>query len=166
MSFVISIDTGGTFTDVVIVGADGQPVIGKALTTHDRIFNGMREAIGAAAAEMAMTPDAVLSDTRLLIYGTTRATNAIVTKRAARTAFVTTSGFPDILVLKEGGKFDPHDFRTPYPDPYIPRRQTFEMVERMSSEGTVSVPFDEARARETIRTIVARGFEAVAVRPG
>lgn len=163
MSHVISIDTGGTFTDVVIVGPDGQPVIGKALTTHDRIFDGMREAIGAAAAEKGMTLDAVLSDTRLLIYGTTRATNAIVTKRTAKTAFVTTAGFPDILVLKEGGKFDPHDFRTSYPDPYIPRRHTFEVSGRMSSEGTASAPFDETQARDVVRQIMARGFEAVAV---
>lgn len=163
MSHVISIDTGGTFTDVVIVGPDGQPVIGKALTTHDRIFDGMREAIGAAAAEKGMTLDAVLSDTRLLIYGTTRATNAIVTKRTAKTAFVTTAGFPDTLVLKEGGKFDPHDFRTSYPDPYIPRRHTFEVSGRMSSEGTASAPFDETQARDVVRQIMARGFEAVAV---
>ena len=163
MPYVISVDTGGTFTDVVIVGPDGQPVIGKALTTHDRIYTGMREAIAAAASDMGMTLESVLAATKLLIYGTTRATNAIVTKRTARTAFVTTEGFPDILVLKEGGKFDPHDFRTPYPEPYIPRRHTFEVTERMSSEGTASVPFDEAQARDTIRRILDRGFEAVAV---
>lgn len=110
-----------------------------------------------------MTLDELLADTELLVYGTTRATNAIVTKRVAKTAFVTTAGFPDTLVLREAGKFDPHDFRTPYPDPYIPRRCTFEIVERMSSEGTVSVPFDEAQARKSVAQIVERGFEAVAV---
>jgi N-methylhydantoinase A len=163
MSHVISIDTGGTFTDVVIVGPDGESVIGKALTTHERIFVGMREAIGAAAAEKGMTTDAILAETDLLIYGTTRATNAIVTKRTAKTAFVTSLGFPDILVLKEGGKFDAHDFRTPYPEPYIPRRHTFEVAGRISSEGTVSVPFDEAQARDVVRKLLARDFEAVAV---
>ncbi len=163
MSYVISIDTGGTFTDVVIRGPDGKPAIGKALTTHERVFSGMREAVAAAAAEKKMTLDELLANTELLVYGTTRATNAIVTKRVAKTAFVTTAGFPDTLVLREAGKFDPHDFRTPYPDPYIPRRCTFEIVERMSSEGTVSVPFDEAQARRSVAQIVERGFEAVAV---
>jgi N-methylhydantoinase A len=163
MSHIISIDTGGTFTDVVVMGPDRKPVIGKALTTHERVFSGMQGAITAAAAEMNMTLGALLADTELLVYGTTRATNAIVTKRVAKTAFVTTAGFPDTLVLKEAGKVHPHDFRTPYSDPYIPRRHTFEVVERMSSEGTVSIPFDEAQAREVIARIVAQRFEAIAV---
>ena len=55
MSYVISIDTGGTFTDVVVTGPDGNPVIGKALTTHSRVFSGMREAVAAAASEKGMT---------------------------------------------------------------------------------------------------------------
>lgn len=163
MSHVISIDTGGTFTDVVVMGVDGNPVIGKALTTHARVFSGMRDAVAAAAAEKGLALDELLADTDLLVYGTTRATNAIVTKRVAKTAFVTTAGFPDTLVLKEAGKFDPHDFRTPYPDPYIPRRHTFEVIERMSSEGTASVPFDKAQARAVVADIVAKKFEAVAV---
>lgn len=163
MAYVISLDTGGTFTDVVVVGPDGVPVIGKALTTHDRIFSGMREAIAAAAAEKSLSLEQLLAETGLLVYGTTRATNAIVTKRVAKTAFVTTAGFPDILVLKEAGKFDPHDFRTPYPDPYIARRHTFEVSERMSSEATVAIPFDERQARAVIGEIVAQKFEAVAV---
>src|SRR5262249_38703261 len=163
MSYVISIDTGGTFTDVVVMGPDRNPIIGKALTTHERVFTGMREAIATAAAEKGLTLAGLLADTDLLIYGTTRATNAIVTKRVAKTAFVTTAGFPDTLVLKEAGKFDPHDFRTPYPGPYIPRRHTFEVIERMSSEGTASIPFDEAQAREVIRRIAGAKFEAVAV---
>jgi N-methylhydantoinase A len=163
MSYVVSIDTGGTFTDVVVMGNDRVPIIGKALTTHERIFNGMRNAISAAALELNISLDDLLAETRLLVYGTTRATNAIVTKRVAKTAFVTTAGFPDILVLKEAGKLDPHDFRTAYPDPYIPRRHTFEVIERMSSEGTVSVPFDEGQARGVVKQIIAQKFEAVAI---
>ena len=163
MSHVISIDTGGTFTDVIVMDSDGIPTIGKALTTHDRVFTGMRDAVSAAASEKGMTLDQLFADTELLVYGTTRATNAIVTKTVARTAFVTTAGFPDILVLREAGKFDPHDFRTRHPDPYIPRRHTFEVPERMNSEGTVSVQFNETRARQIIDDIKAGGFEAIAV---
>ena len=163
MSHVISIDTGGTFTDVIVMDSDGIPTIGKALTTHDRVFTGMRDAVSAAASEKGKTLDQLFADTELLVYGTTRATNAIVTKTVARTAFVTTAGFPDILVLREAGKFDPHDFRTRHPDPYIPRRHTFEVPERMNSEGTVSVQFNETRARQIIDDIKAGGFEAIAV---
>jgi N-methylhydantoinase A len=122
MPYTISVDTGGTFTDVVISDSTRKLTIGKALTTRDRIFLGVQEAIQAAADEINVTLPALLSQTELLIYGTTRATNAIVTKTVAKTAFVTTEGFADILVLKEGGKFNPHDFSKDYSDPYVPRR--------------------------------------------
>ncbi len=163
MGFRISVDTGGTFTDIVVMDEAGQQTIGKALTTKSRIFVGMREAIEVAARDLGMTMPELLAQTDLLIYGTTRATNAIVTRTVAKTAFVTTMGFPDTLVLKEGGKVNPHDFTKDYPEPYIPRRYTFEIEERMSAEGTVSVLFNEPQARSVVQTLKDRGFEAVAV---
>jgi len=163
MAFRISVDTGGTFTDIVVMDATGRQTVGKALTTRDRIFRGMREAIEVAARELGITMPDLLARTEVVIYGTTHATNAIVTRSAARTAFLTTAGFPDTLVLKEGGKTNPHDFSTDYPEPYIPRRWTYEIEERISSEGTVSVPFNEAQARGVLRAMQGRGFEAVAV---
>ncbi|MFC3230761.1 hydantoinase/oxoprolinase family protein [Marinibaculum pumilum] len=163
MVFRVSVDTGGTFTDVVVADEKGNLTIGKALTTRDRIFLGMKEAIEAAAKELGIGLQELLDQSEMLIYGTTRATNAIVTKNVAKTAFLTTQGFPDILLVKEGGKHNPHDFTVEFPDPYIPRRYTFEIEERMSSEGVPSKPFSEAQAREVLQTLKARGFEAVAV---
>ncbi|MDF1735136.1 MAG: hydantoinase/oxoprolinase family protein [Minwuia sp.] len=163
MAYRISVDTGGTFTDVVVTDAQGHMTIGKALTTRDRISVGMKEAISAAASELGITFAELLAQADLLIYGTTRATNAIVTKTVAKTAFVTTEGFPDILLLKEGGKFNPHDFTEEYPDPYIPRRHTFEMSERIGAQGQVTTPLNETQARATLETIRDRGFEAIAV---
>ena len=122
MSYRITVDTGGTFTDMVVTGEDGRQVIGKALTTPDRIFNGMKGALDTAAGELGVTPEQLLSEGSILIYGTTRATNAIVQNKVAKTAFLTTQGFPDTLVLKEGGKHGPHDFTQEYPDPYIPQK--------------------------------------------
>ncbi|MGE0038281.1 MAG: hydantoinase/oxoprolinase family protein [Xanthobacteraceae bacterium] len=162
MSYTISVDTGGTFTDVVVVGPNGL-TIGKALTTRDRIILGVRAAIASAAEQIGLELPDLLAKTEMLVYGTTRATNAIVTKNVAKTAFVTTKGFPDILLLKEGGKFNPHDFSQDYPDPFIPRRHTFEVDERMSSEGTASIPFVDSSARAVIDEIKAKKFEAVAV---
>ena len=123
----ITVDTGGTFTDVVVSDEKGKFTIGKALTTPDRIFFGLRDAIDDASNQLELSVTEVLKRTKLFIYGTTRATNAIVTRKIAKTAFLTTKGFPDVLVLREGGKFDPHEFSVPYPDPYIPRRYTFEI---------------------------------------
>jgi len=130
MAFRISVDTGGTFTDAVAADARSIRSIGKALTTPQRIFDGMRAAIDVAAEEIGLSGDDLLKQSEMLIYGTTRATNAVVTKNTAKTAFLTTRGFHDILVLKEGGKYDPHDYSYDYPPPYIPRRYTFEIDER------------------------------------
>jgi N-methylhydantoinase A len=105
----------------------------------------------------------VLGQTDILIYGTTRATNAIVTGNVAKTAFLTTAGFPDVLVLREGGKFNPHEFSKPYPPPYVPRRHTFEIAERIDALGRVHTPLDEAQAERTLLTIRERGFNAIAV---
>ncbi|MDR6953326.1 N-methylhydantoinase A [Ancylobacter sp. 3268] len=163
MAYRISVDTGGTFTDVIVSDGTGSFIIGKALTTRSRIFLGMRDAIESAALQLGISLETLLAEAELLIYGTTRATNAIVTKTVAKTAFVTTAGFPDTLLLKEGGKFNPHDFSQDYPDPYIARRHTFELTERVGADGVATIPLDEAQAREVIAKLKARGFEAVAV---
>jgi N-methylhydantoinase A len=163
MGFRISVDTGGTFTDVVVADERGIRAIGKALTTPARIFEGMRSAIEVAAEECGLSGDTLLAQADMLIYGTTRATNAVVTKTTAKTAFLTTRGFRDILVLKEGGKYDPHDYSYDYPPPYIPRRYTFEIDERIDSQGNVVRPIDRQQARGVARMLREREFEAVSV---
>jgi N-methylhydantoinase A len=163
MGYQVSADTGGTFIDVVVQDAASEQVIGKSLTTHDRVFRGLSKAIEVAANELGMTAKELLADTDLFIYGTTRATNAIVTRNIAKTALLTTAGFEDVLVLKEGGKQDGYDFTRQYPDPYIPRRHTFGVGERINAEGEVVLELDEDELRETLQNIRDDGFEAVAV---
>src|SRR5215475_5976712 len=142
MGFKVSADTGGTFIDVVIQDTSSTQVIGKSLTTHDRVFRGLSAALEAAASELGLTAKQVLDDTDLFIYGTTRATNAIITRTIAKTALLTTEGFEDVLLLKEGGKQDGYDFTKQYPKPYIPRSHTFGVRERVNSEGEVVVGLD------------------------
>lgn len=163
MSYVITIDTGGTFTDAVIQDEAGRLTIGKALTTPKRAFEGMFGAISAAARLLDVMPEHVIRHAGRLIFGTTRATNAIVTRSTARTAFFVTAGFPDILYLREGGKKDAHDFRTPFPEPYVPRRLTFEIKERINAEGGVETALDEAGAIAAARALAGLGVEAVGV---
>ena len=156
-------DTGGTFTDIVVLDPEGALHIGKSLTTPERIFDGMAGALGVVAEDLGIELGKLLAATDVLIYGTTRATNAVVTKRTAKTAFVTTRGFRDTLTLKEGGKHGPHDYSYDYPDPYIPRRRSFEVTERIGAEGEVVQPLDLAELRQVLGTLKQRGFEAVAV---
>ena len=127
MSFRIAVDTGGTFSDVVLADDEGHFSLSKAPTTPGKIFDGISQALEFAAAERALGLRELLAQTDVLIYATTRSTNAIITGTTARTALITTKGFPDTLVFREGGKLRPFDFRQPYPEPYIPKRLTFEV---------------------------------------
>lgn len=163
MSYVITIDTGGTFTDAVIQDETGRQTIGKALTTPKRAFEGMYGAISSAARLLDVTPEHVIRHAGRLIFGTTRATNAIVTRSTARTAFFVTAGFPDILYLREGGKKDAHDFRTPFPEPYVPRRLTFEISERINAEGGIETALDDASVIAAALQLERLGIEAVGV---
>jgi N-methylhydantoinase A len=163
MGYRISVDTGGTFTDVIVADIEGGHTVGKSLTTPDRIWNGMSGAMENAADLLSISFIDLLQQTDILIYGTTRSTNAIVQNKVAKTALLTTEGFPDTLVLKEGGKFRPHDLNMVYPEPYIPRSHTFEITERVSSEGEVTVKLDATQTREVLAILLKRNFEAVAV---
>ena len=163
MAFRISVDTGGTFTDMVVLDEAGRLHIGKALTTPDRIFDGMASALAVVADQIGLSPGDLLGRTNILLYGTTRATNAIVTRQTARTAFLTTMGFRETLTLKEGGKHGPHDYSYDYPDPYIPRRYTFEIEGRIGAQGEEVVPVSPKQIRQVVGTLKQRGFEAVAV---
>lgn len=163
MAYRISVDTGGTFTDMVVLDEAGRLHLGKALTTPDRIFDGMAGALAVVADQIGLSPGDLLSQTSILLYGTTRATNAIVTRQTAKTAFLTTMGFRDTLTLKEGGKHGPHDYSYDYPDPYIPRRYTFEIEGRIGAQGEEVVPVSQEQIRQVVATLKQRAFEAVAV---
>lgn len=164
MTYRIAVDTGGTFSDVVVTDSySGELWVSKAPTTPERVFEGISAALQYGAAEHGLTLETLLADTSVFIYGTTRATNAILTGSTARTTFLTTEGHPDTLVLREGGKVNPFDFRHPYPAPYVPRRLTFEVRERISSEGEVTVPLDEQALRATLAQVRELEVSAVAV---
>lgn len=163
MRFAVSADTGGTFIDVVVRDEDDNHYVGKSLTTHHQVFDGMHRALERVGADLGISARTLLENTDSFVYGTTRATNAIVTRTVAKTAFLTTEGFPDILVLKEGGKRDCFDYATEYPDPYIPRRRTFEIPERVSSEAHIVKPLDEEAVLGIIERLREEKYEAVAV---
>ena len=163
MKYRVSIDTGGTFTDAVIYSEKQTLTVGKSLTTPKRAYDGVKGAIKDAASQLNISLEELLTNTEIFIYGTTRATNAIITGTGAKTAFLTTKGFAHTLILKEGGKSKPHDFSKNFPKPYIPKERTFEIIERISSEGTISIPLDEKQATEIILHLGELGFEAIAV---
>lgn len=159
----IGIDTGGTFTDVVVGDASGILSVGKALTTRERISRGLLEGLAVAAAPLGLDARTLLERTTVFIYGSTRATNAIIEGKTARTALLVTEGFPDTLVRREGGKTNPWDYSQDYPEPYIPKHLTFEIPERMTAEGAEFLPLDLDTARTTLIKLRELKVEAVAV---
>ncbi len=136
----IAVDTGGTFTDVVVGSNTGDMAVGKALTTYDRVFTGFEASVRRAAESVGWSGDDVLRNADVIVYGTTHATNAVLTGKVAKTALLTTDGFADTLLLREGGRRDAFDSKAAYPPPYIPRHLTFEIQERISAEGERARP--------------------------
>lgn len=140
----ISVDTGGTFTDVVLEDDKGLLSVQKAPTTpHDPAL-GILEGIGRAARSVGLETAELLARATTLVHGTTRATNAILTHTTARTAFVTTQGHPDILLFRTGGREHPFNHGREFPASYVPRALTFEVDERMDFRGEVVRTLDES----------------------
>ncbi|WP_271983613.1 hydantoinase/oxoprolinase family protein [Pseudoclavibacter terrae] len=159
----IAVDTGGTFTDVVVGASTGKIAVGKALTTYDRVFTGFEASVRRAAESVGWSGDEVLRNADVIVYGTTHATNAVLTGKVAKTALLITSGFADTLLLREGGRRDAFDSKAAYPAGYIPRHLTFEVEERISAQGEILVDLNEDAVRETLRSLADQGIEAIAV---
>lgn len=157
-----AIDTGGTFTDLVI--EDGAGIhMHKAPTTPDDPVRGIIDVLELAASHRGVPLHELLAEGELLLHGTTRAVNAIITHNTARTAFLTTAGHPDVLVFREGGRADLFNHSRPYPEPYVPRALTFEIPERIGSQGEVVRPLDENRTRDLLGVVGETGAEAIGV---
>jgi len=158
-----AIDTGGTFTDLVVEDEAGECRMFKARTTPSDPIAGVLDSLTAAAEGYGLDRRELLARGTVLVHGTTHAINAIITGRTARTALITSEGHGDIMVLREGGRSDPFNFTEPYPQPYIPRSLTFEVPERIRSDGSVLTPLDEAAVIAVAKRLSAAGVEAVAV---
>jgi N-methylhydantoinase A len=158
-----AVDTGGTFTDLIVADDNGEMSMFKAPTQPADPVAGVLEVMGAAARVSGVPLAEYLARGEILVHGTTRAINAIVTGQTARTAFLTTAGHPDTLVFREGGRQDAFNFTVPYPAPFVPKALTLEIPERILSDGSVHAPLDEIGAVEVLRRVAAMGAEAVAV---
>ncbi len=163
MRYRITCDVGGTFTDAVVADEQGNLYLGKSLTTPERLYHGLESAVTVAATEIGLDVRTLLQSADLFVYSTTQATNAILEGRTARTALLVTEGFPDILVRREGGRLDPFNFAKENPEPYVPRRLTFEIPERVDSEGLIYTPLDEERVKQVLATLRELQVEAIAV---
>jgi N-methylhydantoinase A len=154
----LAIDIGGTFTDLVLED-DRRQVALKVLTTsaapEEGVLSGVQALLerGAARAE----------DIGLVIHGTTLATNAIIERKGARTALVSTRGFRDVLDIADEGRYDQYDIFLEKPKPLVPRRLRFTVPERINVEGVVLERLDESAVAGLIPALREAGVESLAV---
>lgn len=159
----IAVDVGGTFTDVVVATGDGTLHTGKVLTTPLRAWDGIKGGLSVVAEELGLPVRDLVGASTYFLYSTTRATNAIIEGITARTAFLVTAGFPDILLYREGGKSEPFNLTMPVPAPYVPRHLTFEVPERIESRGRVVRELDESAVLSIFEELKALEIEAIGV---
>ncbi len=140
-------DIGGTFTDFVLLDdKTGQIRTGKCLTTPRDPSDAVE--LGIRTLE-TVTPGFV-PKLHELIHGTTLVINAIIERKGARTALITTKGFRDVLEIGREMRYAPYDIFAEFPKPLIPRRYRFEVDERVRSDGTVIKPLDPEEARRIV----------------
>ena len=159
MALRIGADVGGTFTDIVLERHDGSFVSTKVLTTHAAPEQGILDGISALVEAFSVD----MGDVEQIIHGTTLATNALIERRGAKTALVTTAGFRDVIETRTESRFEQYNLNIVLPTPLIERKDRYVVDERINARGEVLVSFDEAQARSLVETIVGEGYEAVAV---
>jgi N-methylhydantoinase A len=154
----IGVDIGGTFTDVALEVGERR-LTAKILTTSRAPEEGVLAALRAVTAEAGVAP----RDVGLIIHGTTLATNALIERKGAKTALLTTEGFRDVVEIRHENRFEQYDVDIDLPPPLVPRRLRLPVRERIDAQGNVLVPLDEASVARAIETLTAQEVEAVAV---
>ncbi|UWU24553.1 hydantoinase/oxoprolinase family protein (plasmid) [Rhizobium sp. CB3060] len=154
----VGVDIGGTFTDIALDlgGALHSTKVLTDYTAPERaILKGVR-----AVADMA---GIALSEIDILIHGTTLATNALIERRGAKTAFVTTEGFRDVLEMRTENRFEQYDLNISLPPALIARADRFVVRERIDASGKVLLVLDEASVAAVVEKIAEGGYESVAI---
>ena len=168
----IGIDTGGTFTDLVLIDEHGTIRTEKAFSTPEAREKGVFDVLGRAATALNTSVDEILARTDIFAHGTTASTNALIQRRGARVGVLFTAGFEDTLAIARGpiGRVGglpqqiAMDFvHTEPPEPLAPRDMVRGVHERIGSDGEIVSPLNEATLREAVKSLIADGAESLAV---
>jgi N-methylhydantoinase A len=156
LAYVVAVDIGGTFTDLVAFDRDSNRVLyTKSPTTYGSFETGIADCFG----KVRLSP----ADVRLVNHGTTLVINALIQRKGARAALVTTQGFRDVLEIARGNRPDPFDLYYQRDEPLIPRERRFEVAERIDAQGNVLRALDVAELERLANALRADGVDAVAV---
>jgi N-methylhydantoinase A/oxoprolinase/acetone carboxylase beta subunit/N-methylhydantoinase B/oxoprolinase/acetone carboxylase alpha subunit len=167
----IGVDIGGTFTDCVVLDDAGRRTVSKAPTTPDALEQGVVDALEASARERGVALRELLGATDHFVHGTTRATNALLTRSGVRTGLITTRGHEHAIVIgrvyaKVAGLAEReivHSSRLRKPEPIVPRELIRGVTERIDRDGEILVPLDEEDAVRAIDSLAEAGVESIAV---
>jgi N-methylhydantoinase A len=160
MALSLGIDIGGTFTDLVLHdSATGRAAIWKESTTPDDPSRGAL----AGALEVLRRAGRAPAEVTRVVHATTLFTNALIERRGARTALLTTAGFRDVLEIGRERKYELYDIFISMPEPLVARPWRREAVERLAPDGTVEIPLDLDAALAEVEALVAEGAESLAV---
>jgi N-methylhydantoinase A len=154
----LAVDIGGTFTDVALEHPGGRATI-KVLTTPAAPELGVLTGVRAILAESGVAA----SDIGLIIHGTTLATNAVIERKGARTALVTTKGFRDVIEMGNESRYDQYDLNITLPEPLVPRHLRLPVTERLDNTGAVLKPLDEASVHALVPILRRERVTSIAV---
>ncbi|MCX7558759.1 hydantoinase/oxoprolinase family protein [Sulfitobacter sp. F26204] len=154
----LGVDIGGTFTDVVLEVEDAT-FSTKVLTTYVAPENAIIDGMHQVCAKAGITPAAITQ----IIHGTTLATNALIERRGAKTALITTEGFRDVIEMRTESRFEQYDLNLTLPEPLLPRQMRYTLTERVDAQGAILVPLTRADVEDVVARIKTAGYESVAV---
>ncbi len=154
----MGVDIGGTFTDVVLEVGDAQ-FSTKVLTTYAAPENAIIDGMHQVCAKAGITPSQISQ----IIHGTTLATNALIERRGAKTALITTEGFRDVIEMRTESRFEQYDLNLQLPEPLLPRQHRFTLKERIDARGNVLIPLDRADIETLADDMASYGFESIAI---
>ena len=154
----LGVDIGGTFTDVVLE-LPGARHSTKVLTTYAAPEEAIVEGMHRVCAKAGISPDSIGQ----IIHGTTLATNALIERRGAKTALITTEGFRDVIEMRTESRFEQYDLNLTLPEPLLPRNRRYTLAERMDARGEILIPLDRAKVVALADTLRDAGYQSVAV---
>lgn len=154
----MGVDIGGTFTDVVLE-IDAQQYSTKVLTTYVAPENAIIEGMHQVCAKAGVSPAAIGQ----IIHGTTLATNALIERRGARTALITTKGFRDVIEMRTESRFEQYDLNLNLPEPLLPRQMRYTVEERVDAQGKVLIRLDRSEVEALVDEIAEAKYDSVAV---
>ena len=154
----LGVDIGGTFTDVVLEMAEDQYSV-KVLTTYAAPEDAIVEGMHKVCAKANISPALITQ----IIHGTTLATNALIERRGAKTALITTEGFRDVIEMRTESRFEQYDLNLKLPEPLLPRYQRYTLRERVSAQGDVLIAPQAENIDTLARAIAEAEYESVAI---